>query len=101
MKAAIEDPLPRGFSGPAASVLVTLAGAAIVVDGLLLVGVRETKAGEWNPVVSSLSVSAAGCPSELIEERRRRPSGVRDSHDRLAHDAVGLDRRPVVRSLRA
>jgi hypothetical protein len=60
MRAAIEDPLPRGFSGPAASVLVALAGAAIVVAGLLLVGVRETKAGKWNPVMSSISVDAAG-----------------------------------------
>jgi hypothetical protein len=52
MKAAIEEPLPRGFSGPAASVLVALAGAAIVVAGLLLVGVRSSKAAEWNPSVS-------------------------------------------------
>ena len=60
MKTAIEEPLPRGFSGPAASVLVALAGAAIVVAALLLVGVRATKAAEWNPVVSSIAAEAAG-----------------------------------------
>jgi len=30
------------------------------VAGLLLVGVRETKAGKWNPVMSSISVDAVG-----------------------------------------
>ena len=60
MKAATEDLLPRGLGGPAASVLVALAGAAFVVVGLLLVGVRQTKAGEWNPAVSSISVEVAG-----------------------------------------
>ncbi len=60
MNAATEDLSPRGFSGPAASVLVALAGAALVVVGLLLVGVRQTRAGEWNPVMSSISVEAAG-----------------------------------------
>ncbi len=60
MKAATEDLLPRGLGGPAASVLVALAGAALVAAGLLLVGVRSPKAGEWNPVVSSIAVESAG-----------------------------------------
>ena len=60
MKAATEDLLPRGLGGPAASVLVALAGAALVVAGLLLVGVRSPKAGEWNPAVSSIAVEVAG-----------------------------------------
>jgi hypothetical protein len=41
-------------------VLVALAGAALVVAGLLLVGVRSPKAGEWNPAVSSIAVEVAG-----------------------------------------
>jgi hypothetical protein len=60
MKAATEDLVPRGFSGPAAAVLVALAGAALVVAGLLLVGVRSPGAGEWNPAMSSISVEVAG-----------------------------------------
>ena len=60
MKAATEDLVPRGLGGPMASVLVALAGAGLVAVGLLLVGVRSPKAGEWNPVVSSISVEVAG-----------------------------------------
>jgi hypothetical protein len=60
MKAATEDLLPRGLGGPAASVLVALAGAALVVAGLLLVGVRSPRAGQWNPAVCSISVEVAG-----------------------------------------
>jgi hypothetical protein len=60
MKAAANDPLPRGLSGPMAAVLVALAGAALVVVGLLLVGVRQTQAGQWNPAMSSISVEVAG-----------------------------------------
>jgi len=60
MKAASEDLVPRGLGGPAASVLVALAGAALVVAGLLLVGVRSPKAGAWNPAVSSIAVEVAG-----------------------------------------
>lgn len=45
---AVSDPLPhaRDLSGPAAAVLVALAGAALVAAGLLLVGLRdEVKVG--------------------------------------------------------
>ena len=40
--------------------VLALVGAALVAVGLLLVGVRQTKAGEWNPAMSSISVEVAG-----------------------------------------
>jgi hypothetical protein len=60
MKAATDNLSPRGLNGPMAAVLVALAGAALVVVGLLLVGVRQTQAGEWNPVMSSASAKEVG-----------------------------------------
>ena len=61
MKAAAEPfSLPRELSGPMAAVLVALAGAALVALGLLLVGVRETKVGQWAPGLSSISAEATG-----------------------------------------
>jgi hypothetical protein len=51
MNAADEPRLPRPLlSGPAAAVLVALAGAALVAIGLLLVGVREARVSLWMPV---------------------------------------------------
>jgi hypothetical protein len=49
----------RDLSGPAAAVLITLAGAALVAVGLLLVGTRETtRVGLWAPPTSfSLTAS--------------------------------------------
>ncbi|HEY7669078.1 MAG TPA: hypothetical protein VH852_00430 [Hyphomicrobium sp.] len=60
MKAASSDPsLPRPLlSGPAAAVLVALAGAALVVLGLLLVGARESRVGQWMPP-SAMDVAAS------------------------------------------
>ena len=55
MKAATDNLSPRGLNGPMAAVLVALAGAALVV-----VGVRQTQAGEWNPVMSSASAKEVG-----------------------------------------
>ena len=60
MKAATDDLSPRGLTGPMAAVLVALAGAALVAAGLLLVGVRQTQAGQWNPAMSSIAVEVAG-----------------------------------------
>jgi hypothetical protein len=60
MKAATDNLSPRGLNGPMAAVLVALTGAALVVVGLLLVGVRQTQAGEWNPVMSSASAKEVG-----------------------------------------
>jgi hypothetical protein len=60
MKAATDDHSHRGLNGPMAAVLVALAGAALVVVGLLLVGVRQTQAGEWNQVMSSESAKEVG-----------------------------------------
>ena len=49
----------RDFSGPAAAVLITLAGAALVAVGLLLVGTRDaTRVGLWAPP-TSFSVTAS------------------------------------------
>jgi hypothetical protein len=48
------------LSGPAAAVLVALAGAALVALGLLLIGARETKVGQWAPGLAPLGVQAAG-----------------------------------------
>jgi hypothetical protein len=59
MKAASESSsLPPDLSGPAAAVLVALAGAALVAVGLLLVGVREAKVGQWAPM--PVATQAAG-----------------------------------------
>jgi hypothetical protein len=60
MKAA-SDPssLPPHLSGPAAAVLVALAGAALVAVGLLLVGVREVKVGQWPPALPVVSGAMA------------------------------------------
>lgn len=50
MKAASESSShPPDLSGPAAAVLVALAGAALVAVGLLLVGVRDVRVGQWTP----------------------------------------------------
>ncbi len=51
MNAASQEPtLPRSvMSGPAAAVVVALAGAGLVVVGLLLVGVREARGALWMP----------------------------------------------------
>ena len=59
---ALEDPspLPPILSGPAAAVMVALAGAAVVAAGLLLVGVREVNVGHTAPVGMTLSPMAAG-----------------------------------------
>jgi hypothetical protein len=56
MKAARDasSPCPV-LSGPAAAVLVALAGAALVAIGLLLVGARETNVGQWTPVLPALA----------------------------------------------
>ncbi len=50
MKAAsdILSPAPV-LGGPAAAVLVAVAGAALVAIGLLLVGVRGGDVGQWVP----------------------------------------------------
>jgi hypothetical protein len=61
MKAASEpSPLPPILSGPAAAVLVALAGAGLVALGLLLVGARETKVGQWAPGLAPLAIQVAG-----------------------------------------
>jgi hypothetical protein len=54
---AASDPIPTRqlLSGPAAAVLVALAGAALVAIGLLLVGVREAKVSLWTPGAASLA----------------------------------------------
>jgi hypothetical protein len=61
MKAAA-DPLhlPRELGGPAAAVVVALAGAALVAVGLLLIGVRDTKVGQWAPGLPSITLDAEG-----------------------------------------
>jgi hypothetical protein len=48
---AASDPISSRplLSGPAAAVLVALAGAALVAIGLLLVGVREARVSLWMP----------------------------------------------------
>jgi hypothetical protein len=43
------------WSGPAAGVLVALAGAALVVIALLLVGVREASGGRWMPAAPPMA----------------------------------------------
>ena len=49
----------RDLSGPATAVLITLAGAALVAVGLLLVGTRDaTRVGLWAPP-TSFSVTAS------------------------------------------
>jgi hypothetical protein len=49
----------RDLSGPAVAVLITLAGAALVAVGLLLVGTRDaTRVGMWAPP-TSFSVTAS------------------------------------------
>jgi hypothetical protein len=49
----------RDLSGPAAAILITLAGAALVAVGLLLVGARDaTRVGLWAPP-TSFSVTAS------------------------------------------
>jgi hypothetical protein len=48
------------LSGPAAAVLVALAGAALVARGLRRVGARETKVGQWAPGLTPLAVEATG-----------------------------------------
>lgn len=59
---ALENPseLPPILSGPAAAVLVALAGAAVVAAGLLLVGVREVNVGHGASVDMILAPVAAG-----------------------------------------
>jgi len=60
MKTASEPPaLPPSFSGPTAAILVALVGAALVAVGLVLVGVRETKVGQWTPAPVFMPVEAA------------------------------------------
>jgi len=62
MKAASRDfsERPRDLSGPAAAVLVALAGAALVAVGLLLVGSRDdARVGLWVPPVSAVALGAA------------------------------------------
>jgi hypothetical protein len=65
MKTASDDLLshPRDLSGPAAAVLVALAGAALVAVGLLLVGLHDgasTRVGLWAPPLPSVAVKAQG-----------------------------------------
>lgn len=61
MKALEEtSPLPPNLSGPAAAVLVALAGAAVVAAGLLLLGVREVNVGHGAPVGITLAFVAVG-----------------------------------------
>jgi len=43
------------WSGPAAGVLVAVAGAALVAIGLLLVGVREANGALWVPVAPAMA----------------------------------------------
>ena len=47
--------LPSVFGGPAAAVLIALAGAALVAIGLILVGVREVGVGQWAPPLPPIS----------------------------------------------
>jgi hypothetical protein len=56
MKAARDTtPFRPVLSGPAAAVLVALAGAALVALGLLLVGVRESRVSQWMPAAPATS----------------------------------------------
>ncbi len=43
------SPSRPALSGPAAAVLVALAGAALVAIGLILVGTRDTRISQWTP----------------------------------------------------
>lgn len=54
MKAAEPPPYSEShFSGPAAAILVALAGAALVAVGLLLVGVGDVQIGKRGSDISS------------------------------------------------
>ncbi len=60
MKAARDaSPSRPALSGPAAAVLVALAGAALVAIGLLLVGVRGASVGQWTPALPAVSGAMA------------------------------------------
>ncbi len=59
MNAASDPSLPRPLlSGPAAAVLVALVGAALVVIGLLLVGVRDARVSLWMPAPSAVAAAS-------------------------------------------
>lgn len=62
MKSASHSPSeyhPVILGGPTAAVLVALAGAALVVMGLVLVGTRgETKVGQWAPGLVDFTLEA-------------------------------------------
>ena len=52
---------PDSLGGPTAAILVALAGAALVVVGLMLVGTRgEAKVGQWAPGLVDFSLQANG-----------------------------------------
>jgi len=50
-----KSPLRPLWSGPAAGVLVAIAGAALVAIGLLLVGVREANGSLWMPMAPAVA----------------------------------------------
>ncbi len=54
MKAYSETSYPRHLGGPAAGVLVTLGGAALVAGAMLLVGVRGLSPEHFLPQMPSL-----------------------------------------------
>lgn len=62
MKSASHSPSycqPAGLGGPFAAVLIALAGAALVVIGLMLVGTRgETRVGQWAPGLVDFTLEA-------------------------------------------
>ena len=56
MKAVRHTSLRRQlWSGPAAGVLVALAGAALVAIGMLLLGAREATVSLWNPTPPAMA----------------------------------------------